>query len=160
MLALRIGKSDEVLRKKIADSPTHMLGAREALTLARLCVEAGSEHAYDYASVVALECGGRFERTPMPSDADLTPMQQVSGLMREAADVNTVIANALANNTVPGIVDINDNQMAAIDRELDQTHANLQLVRMTCRAIHSRGKRRIEVAPVRAVEAGRAALSA
>lgn len=61
VVAVRIGKTGEVLRKELSGAASHKLGAVDALTIARITCEAGTPHCYDYAEMVAQECGGRFE---------------------------------------------------------------------------------------------------
>lgn len=61
VVAVRIGKTGEVLRKELSGAASHKLGAVDALTIARIACEEGRPHCYDYAAMVAQECGGRFE---------------------------------------------------------------------------------------------------
>lgn len=135
VVAVRIGKSDEVLRKELAGSPTHKMGASDAIAIARICVEAGTDHCYAYASAVAAECGGRFEAAD-PGDRSLGrgPVLRASDLMRETSDVTTAVIEAMGDGVV------SDNELARIEREISAAEAVLQALRECVRRVNADGK--------------------
>ncbi|MBB1599949.1 phage regulatory CII family protein [Variovorax sp. UMC13] len=135
VVALRLGKSDDVTRKEISGtSPSHKLGAVDALAMAVMCVEAGSPNAYDYAIAVATECGGRFELASSNCDGGGTPVQRVTSLVRETSDVTTTVIDAMADGV------ITDNELALIEREIAEAEGVLQKLRQSARAVNFRGK--------------------
>lgn len=136
VVAVRMGKTDEVLRKELSGATTHKLGAVDALSIAALCLDAGVETAQDYASVVATECRGRFE--PLSGDADRaqSPVQRVSELMRETSDVTTTVIDAMQDGVV------SDNELARIENEINQAELVLQRLRTAARAVNANGKPR------------------
>lgn len=134
-LAPRLSKTAEVLRKELSGAATHKLGAVDALAIARMCVEAKTACAHDYAAVIAAECGGRFEPGTADDAAD-GPLQRVSALMRETADVTSTVIDALGDGV------ISDNELAQIEREICQAEAVLVRLRQCARAVNRAGKPR------------------
>ncbi len=134
VVALRIGKTDEVLRKELSGASTHKLGADDALAIARLCVEAGSAHCHGYAALVAQECGGDFRPLNAPPEHKQSPMQRVSTLAREAGDVTGTFIEALADGV------ITDNELEAIEREIAEAEEALRKLRQAARAVNAAGK--------------------
>ena len=135
VVALRLNKSDDVTRKEIAGtSPNHKLGAVEALAMAVMCIEAGGPNAYDYPIAVASECGGRFELANPATDPAASPVQRVSGLMRETSDVASTVIEAMTDGV------ITDNELAQIEREISEAEGVLQQLRQAARAVNFRGK--------------------
>ncbi|WCM86673.1 phage regulatory CII family protein [Acidovorax sp. NCPPB 3576] len=139
VISLRLGKTDEVLRKELAGSATHKLGAMDALAIARLCVETKTPHCFDYASFVAQECGGRFvpddEAEPKPS---IDPMRKVSRLMRETSDVTSIVIEALSDGV------ISDNELACIEQEIAEAEEVLRRLRRAAQAVNAQGKPKSE----------------
>ncbi len=146
-MAPRLNKATEVLRKELAGSPSHKLGALDALAIARMCVEAGTPHCYAYAQAVASECGGRFEIGEQAEEGDLQPMQRISELMKETSHVTATFVDALSDNK------ISDNELALIEREIAEAEAVLMALRHAARSINAAGKpaseRRMVTLPVR-----------
>ena len=136
VVAIRMGKTDEVLRKELSGATTHKLGAVDALSIATLCLDSGAAAAHDYASAIAAECGGRFE--PLAGDADQikSPVQRVSELMRETSDVTTTVIDAMQDGVV------SDNELARIEAEINQAELVLQRLRTAARAVNAAGKPR------------------
>lgn len=136
VLAVRLRKTDEVLRKELSGGPSHKLGAVDAIAIARHCVEAGRESAYDYAQAVASECGGRFETgvaaaTEAPT---VNPVQKIACLMRETSHVTDAVLDAMAD----GIV--SDRELAQIEVEIAHAEAVLRKLRQAARAVNAAGK--------------------
>ena len=134
VVALRLGKSDEVLRKELGGAHTHKLGATDALAIAVLCCEADTPHAHDYASIVATECGGKF----VPHDADApvarSPVEKIASLMRETSDVTGAVLDAMSDGVV------SDNELAVIEQEIAQAEDVLRKLRQAARAVNAAGK--------------------
>lgn len=135
VVAIRIGKSDEVLRKELSGAPTHKMGANDAVAIARICVEAGTDHCYAYASAVAAECGGRFEVTqPAGSSLARGPVLRASDLVRETSDVVTAVIESMTDSVV------SDNELARIEREISAAESVLQELRECVRRVNAEGK--------------------
>lgn len=140
VVAQRMGKTDEVLRKELSGASTHKLGAVDALSIATLCIDAGSMHGHDYASAIATECGGRFEPLGAKADVPRSPVQRVSELMRETSDVTTTVIDAMQDGVV------SDNELDRIEQEITQAELVLQRLRTAARAVNAAGKPRDQVA--------------
>lgn len=135
VIALRIGKTDEVARKELSGAATHKLGAVDALAIARLCVEAGTPHCYDYAVYVAQECGGRFVPGEAAVDAEsLNPVNKIGRLVRETSDVTTTVLQAMQDGVV------SDNELGQIEREIAEAEEVLRKLRQAARAVNQAGK--------------------
>lgn len=133
-VALRLDKSDEVFRKELSGrSPNHKLGVLDAAMAVRMCIEAGTPHAHDYATAVAAECGGRFEPVKA-GESNASPVQRVSSLVRETSDVATVVIESMADGC------ISDNELAVIEREIAEAEAVLQQLRTSARANNAASK--------------------
>jgi len=134
VLSLRIGKNDEVTRKELSGATTHKLGAVDALAIARLCVEAGTPHCYDYAAYVAQECGGEFRPLGAAADCDQSPVQRVSALVRETGDVTGVVIEAMQDGVV------SDNELARIEQEVAEAQEALRKLLQATRSVNAAGK--------------------
>lgn len=132
-IAGRLKKTDEVLRKELSGGPSHKLGAVDAVAIARFCVEAGKEGAYDFAQAVASECGGRFEACS-EVEALQSPVQKISCLSRETADVTESVLEAMADGV------ISDNELAVIEHEIAQAENVLRKLRTAARAVNQANK--------------------
>jgi hypothetical protein len=133
-IALRLDKSDEVLRKELSGSPSHKLGVVDAETIANLCREAGSEHRAAYANAVASITGGGF-RLPvidMASPGAVVSLQGFSAaVMRETADVAVTIAEGDADGT------FSDNDLRSGMKEVEEAREALQKLEDAMRARHA-----------------------
>lgn len=132
--SVRLGRNDEVHRKELGSSPTHKMGAADALALARLCCEAGTPHCHDYAAHVAEECGGKFTLGMSEEAAAVPPLNRVADLMRETSDVTTSVIGAMADGV------ITDNELAQIEREVAEAECVLRRLRQAARVVNLRGK--------------------
>lgn len=138
VISLRNGWNDEFVRKQLSGASTHKLGAADALAIARLCIEAGVPHAYDYAAHVAQECGGEFRLLETAPECKTTPMQRVSTLAREAGDVTATFIDALSDGV------ISDNELHTIEREIAEAEEALRKLRQAARAVNAAGKPKTE----------------
>lgn len=137
VIAARLAKTDEVMRKELSSATSHKLGALDALSIARICVEAGSAHCYDYAAFVAQECGGEFRpraATEKTMGEKLSPVQRVTTMVRETSDVTSSVINAMSDEV------ITDNEMAYIEQEIAEAHESLRKVEEAARRVHAAGK--------------------
>lgn len=130
----RNGWNDEYTRKQLSGSASHKLGAMDALAIARLCIEAGTEHCFDYPAYVAEECGGKFVLDAQSPEPEQSPMRRVSVLAREAGDVTAVFIDALQDGK------ISDNELADIELEIAQAEEALRKLRQAARAVNAAGK--------------------
>ena len=133
-LAPRIGKTDEVARKELSGAASHKLGAVDALVIARLASEAGTPHCYDYAALVAQECGGRFELVTESAPEVSGPVAKVSKLVLETSHVTSAVIEAMQDGV------ITDNEMAQIEREIAEAEEVLRKLRQAARAVNAAGK--------------------
>ena len=134
VVAIRIGKTGEVLRKELSGAASHKLGAVDALTIARLASEAGTPHCYDYAALVAQECGGRFELVTESVPEAASPVAKVSKLVVETSHVTTAVIEAMQDGV------ISDNELALIEREVSEAEEVLRKLRQAARAVNAAGK--------------------
>ena len=95
VVAVRIGKTGEVLRKELSGAASHKLGAVDALNIARIACEEARPHCYDYASLVAQECGGRFELVTEAVSEVASPVAKVSKLVLETSHVTSAVIEAM-----------------------------------------------------------------
>ncbi|MHC3431447.1 phage regulatory CII family protein [Delftia lacustris] len=134
VVAVRLGKTDEVLRKELSGASSHKLGAVDALTIASLLREAGMPHCYDYAAYVAHECGGRFEVLQEPVAGAASPMTKISKLVLETSHVTGAVIAAMQDGV------ISDNELAQIEREIAEAEEVLRKLRQAARAVNAAGK--------------------
>lgn len=127
-------KSDEVFRKELSGGSSHKLGALDALATAVMCCEAGTPHCYDYAAYVARECGGEFRALDISGEPASSPVQRISGLVRETSDVTSIVIDAMGDGV------ISDNEMAVIEREISEAEEALRKLRQAARAVNLAGK--------------------
>ena len=138
VISTRLGCNDEVLRKQLSGAASHKLGAEEALAVARLLVDEGGYGCYDYAALVARECGGRFEIGDEELPVERQPMQRISDLMQETSHVTATFVEAMGDNK------ISDNELSVIEREIAEAEAVLMALRHAARSINAAGKPRTE----------------
>ncbi|WP_054074952.1 phage regulatory CII family protein [Comamonas testosteroni] len=134
VVAVRIGKTGEVLRKELSGAASHKLGAVDALTIARIACEEGRPHCYDYASLVAQECGGRFELVTEAATEAPSPVAKVSRLVLETSHVTSAVIEAMQDGV------ISDNELAQIEREIAEAEEVLRKLRQAARAVNAAGK--------------------
>jgi hypothetical protein len=129
-VALRRGKSPEVLRKELAGAPGFKLGVVDACAIAAMCAEVGSEHADAYALAVAAHGGTQVVPLPRREDGGADLVQRASAMVREAADVMSSVATAMADGAV------SRNDLAAIEKEAAEASAAILSVLCAVRAAH------------------------
>jgi len=134
VVAVRLGKTDEVLRKELSGAASHKLGAVDALTIAGLLREAGMPHCYDYAAYVAAEAGGRFDLVDACRTAVASPVDKVSKLVLETSHITSAVIEAMQDGV------ISDNELAQIEREIAEAEEVLRKLRQAARAVNTAGK--------------------
>lgn len=134
VVAVRLGKTDEVLRKELSGASSHKLGAVDALAVARMACEAGMPHCHDYAAYVAHECGGRFELLQEPAAGAASPVAKVSKLVVETSHITSAVIEAMQDGV------ISDNELAVIEREVAEAEEVLRKLRQAARAVNAAGK--------------------
>ena len=134
VVAVRLGKTDEVLRKELSGAASHKLGAVDALTIAGLLREAGMPHCYDYAAYVAAEAGGRFDLVDACRTAVASPVDKVSKLVLETSHITSAVIDAMQDGV------ISDNELAQIEREIAEAEEVLRKLRQAARAVNTAGK--------------------
>lgn len=134
VVAVRLGKTDEVLRKELSGASSHKLGAVDALAIARMACEAGQAHCHDYAAMVAQECGGRFEVDACQPTETASPVAKVSKLVLETSHVTSAVIEAMQDGV------ITDNELAQIEREIAEAEDVLRRLRQAARAVNAAGK--------------------
>lgn len=134
VVAVRIGKTGEVLRKELSGAASHKLGAVDALTIARITCEAGTPHCYDYAEMVAQECGGRFELAADAPAGAPSPVAKVSKLVLETSHVTSAVIDAMQDGV------ISDNELWVIEKEAAEAQEVLRRLVQAARAVNAAGK--------------------
>ena len=129
-VALRRGKSPEVLRKELAGAPGFKLGVVDACAIAAMCAEVGSEHAEAYALAVAAHAGTQVVPLPRREDAGSDVVQRASAIVKEVSDVMSSVALALADGAV------SRNDLNAIEKEAAEASAAILSMLRAARAAH------------------------
>ncbi len=133
VMAARLGVTDEVLRKQLSGAATHKHGVIDALQISDMCIEAGSEHCYEFVNAVAGRCGG-FVKLPVVDMARPTLQQCVIDAIREMSDVTTAALEGDADGV------ISDNDRDRIGKEIAEARAALNAVELATRRKHAAGK--------------------
>lgn len=136
-VALRRGKSPEVLRKELAGAPGFKLGVVDACAIAAMCAEVGSDHADAYAIAVASHGGTQVVPLPRRADTGMDVVQRASTMVKEAAEVMASVALALADGAV------STNDMRAIEKEAAEASAAILSVLCSARAAHQANAQRM-----------------
>lgn len=115
VIAARLGKTEEVLRKETCGSPSHKHGLNDAVTISDMCIEAQSPHCYAFVTAIGAPAG-RFIELPVREMP--TPKQDLRSdmaqLLKECSDAVLALTTALADET------ISDNELRTIQREVGE----------------------------------------
>lgn len=129
-LAVRLDKSDEVLRKELSGSSAHhKMGLADAEEIATMCREAGSAEAHGLGTVFSFRAGMLALPDCLPGERCLA--RAAATAVREVADVMVAITTAKADGNV------SDNDRAYVLREMGQTLAAIQGVYAALEAEHA-----------------------
>lgn len=131
-LAVRLGKSDEVLRKELSGSSAHhKMGLGDAEQIAEMCREAGSAEAHALGTVFSFRAG-MLALPASPADAGPRCLTSAAATaVHEVADVLVAITQSKADGN------ISDNDRADVQREIGQTLRALQDVCAALEAEHA-----------------------
>ena len=134
VVAARLGKTDEVLRKELSGATSHKLGVVDAHSIADMCREAASPHCDALATTIACGSGGfiRLEVRDLCGKQDLHV--DMAGVLKETSDAFQVLTEALADDR------ISDNERARIERELLELMAKCQDLMRSTRAFNEAHK--------------------
>jgi hypothetical protein len=135
VVALRIGKPAETLRKEIAGSQGFKLGIVHAAQISAMAIEAKSEHCYAFVNSIAGDAGRMLElpvRDMAGGKQDLR--SDAAGLMKEGSDVLMELTSALSDDQ------ISDNELTRIEREAAEVFERTQAIVRGARARNLAGK--------------------
>lgn len=125
VIALRVGKPTETLRKELAGAQGFKLGYLTVTLIRDLCIEAGSEHCLALTNVFCAGSGG-FVRLPVVEMREPVCINKtVSDTVREMSDVTAATLLANADNN------ISDNDLKATLKEIGEAREALQKLERT-----------------------------
>uniref|UniRef100_C5CJM6 Transcriptional regulator n=1 Tax=Variovorax paradoxus (strain S110) TaxID=543728 RepID=C5CJM6_VARPS len=134
VIAARLGKTEEVLRKETCGSPSHKHGLNDAVTISDMCIEAQSPHCYAFVTAISAPVG-RFIELPVRDMAAKQDLRNdAAGLVKEGTDVLLELNAALADE------EISDNELSRIEREALEVFERTQSVIRGARARHAASK--------------------
>ena len=126
-LAVRLGKSEEVLRKELGGGQQHKMGVVDAAAIAALCTEAGSPQADALAQCVAAESHGQFVAASQATSATQTVLDGLGNQSKEAAELMQMVLHAMSDGVV------SDNDMSRIEKEALDVMLSMQSLVAACR---------------------------
>jgi len=130
-LAVRLNKSDEVLRKELSGSVHHKMGLADAEEIATMCREAGSPDAHALGTIFSFHAGMlALPAAPAVGGARCLTRAAATAV-HEVADVLVAITQSKADGN------ISDNDRAYVLREMGQTLAAMQEVYAALEAEHA-----------------------
>jgi len=135
VVALRLNKSEEVLRKELSGTDAKFkMGLRDAMAISDMCIEAESEHCRAYVSSVAASSGG-FVQLPVRDMAEPLCVRKTMGeVIREMSDVSMTTIEGDADDV------ISDNDLARNLKEINEAREALQKHEQALRAKNLAGK--------------------
>lgn len=129
-LAVRLNKSDEVLRKELSGSVHHKMGLADAEEIATMCREAGSAEAHALGTVFSFRAGMlALPEAPVTGDKCVSKATAVA--VHECAEVLLAVTKSKADGN------ISDNDRRDVMREIGQAVAALQAVAAALDAEHA-----------------------
>jgi hypothetical protein len=135
VVALRMGKPAETLRKEIAGAQGFKLGIVHALQISTMAIEAQSPHCYAFVNAIAAPAGRMLELPVREMTvAKQDHRDEAAGVVKEGTDVLIELNAALADEQ------ISDNELRRIDKEIDEAQAKLQELRRDAHARNLAGK--------------------
>jgi hypothetical protein len=111
-MAVRLGITDEVLRKELSDGPSHKMGVTRAEQISEFCIEAKSEHCYAYVNALNARSGRMLELPVIDMAGKQDIRSDMALMLKECSDAVVALTNALADDT------ISDNEMRDVRREV------------------------------------------
>jgi hypothetical protein len=134
VVAARLGKTEEVLRKELSGATSHKLGVVDATTIVEMCAEARSEHATAYVNGLAALTGAYIALPVREMVGKQDLRQDAALLLKEGTDVLQELTIALADES------ISDNELVRIEREVSELWERTQSVLRGAQARHRAGK--------------------
>lgn len=122
VLAVRLGKSEETLRKELAGDTKFKLGLRDAVAISEMCIEAKSEHCYAFVNSLAGKAGNLVALPVREMGSKQELRGEMAGMLKECSDSFGALTEALSDDR------ISDNERRTIERELGELAARLQAV--------------------------------
>lgn len=120
-LAIRLGKTDEVLRKELSGVQTHKMGLADAEEIAAMCHEVGSPDQHALATVFSLRSGSLLELPVVEMGLGGKCLAtSTASAVHECADVLLAVTRAKSDGH------ISDNDKRAVRKEIGETVAALQ----------------------------------
>lgn len=143
-VALRLGKSPEVLKKELQHGTPHCkLGLLDAVHIAQMCHEVGSADADALAVAVAAESGGTFTAgvLNLHQNMGLSRLELVSHCLRSVAPLSSEGAD-LVSAVVEAAADghVSDNELRRIEREALDALQAVQRILEAARAANAASK--------------------
>lgn len=121
-LAVRLNKSDEVLRKELSCSVHHKMGLADAEEIATMCREAGSPDAHALGTIFSFHAG-MLALPAAPAGGGARCLTRATATaVHEVADVLLAVTKSKADGNV------SDNDRAEVMREIGHTLTALQEV--------------------------------
>lgn len=134
VLALRLGKSAETLRKELDGHPNFKLGLLAAVAISDMCMEAKSAHCTAFINVIAAASGG-FVRLPVLAAPPPRALQaSLAAAMREISDVVMAVTRGDSDDK------ISDNDLHESVTEIHEARAALQQLEQCLRSKNAAGK--------------------
>ena len=130
-LAVRLNKSDEVLRKELSGSVHHKMGLADAEEIATMCREAGSPDAHALGTVFSFHAGMLALPASPAAGAARCLTRATATAVHEVADVLLAVTKSKADGNV------SDNDRAEVMREIGHTVTALQEVYAALEAEHA-----------------------
>lgn len=136
VVAVRLGKTSEVLRKELAGAPGFKLGLNSALLINDLCIEAKSEHHMAFINSVTAHSGGYVQLPVIEMREPISLQRSMSDVIREMSDVSVA--------TIEGDADgvISDNDLKRSMKEIEEARQALQRHEQAILSKHAAGKER------------------
>lgn len=131
-LAVRLGKSEEVLRKELSGaSGHHKMGLADAEEIATMCQEAGSPEAHALGTVFSFKAG--LLTLPVIHMGEEKPClsRATAHAVHESADVLLAVTRSKADGK------ISDNDKRDVLREIGEAVAALQAVAAALKSEHA-----------------------
>jgi len=134
VMALRIGKRPEVLRKELAGAEAFKLGLNTAMVISEMCIEAASPNCHDFVNAIAAAGGGFVQLPVTDATSSLNLQRSMSDVIKEMSDV--------ATSTIEGDADgvISDNDRDRALKEISEARAALQVHEMNILRKHAVGR--------------------
>jgi len=134
VMALRLGKTVEVLRKELAGAGGFKLGLLTAMTISELCIEADSENCRAFVNAVTASSGG-FVRLPVREMASPACVQRsLAEVIKEFSDVSVSTIEVDADGV------ISDNDLARALPQIGEAREALQQLERSLREKNAAGK--------------------